>query len=102
MVRLALRNLLRRPLRTVLTLSGMALAVAVLSCLSAFGHGYRRALSDELNGMGMQLMLVPLGEVQPDTEPHERTRHEQRPGDRAVRPRRPRGGESRPRARARP
>ncbi len=58
---LALRHLIRRPLRTALTLAGLALAVSVLACLSAFGHGYRRSLNTELNRMGMQLMLVPLG-----------------------------------------
>lgn len=61
MLRLALRNLIRRPLRNGLTLAGLALAVAVLACLSAFGAGYRRALGTELDRMGLQLMLVPLG-----------------------------------------
>lgn len=61
MLRLALRNLLRRPLRSALAVSGLATAVAVLACLSAFGHGYRRSLGMELDRMGLQLMLVPLG-----------------------------------------
>ncbi|MBU6400411.1 MAG: ABC transporter permease, partial [Verrucomicrobia bacterium] len=61
MGRLALRNLLRRPLRTALTLCGLAVAVAVLTCLTAFGQGYRRGLATELDRMGMQMMLVPLG-----------------------------------------
>jgi putative ABC transport system permease protein len=33
----------------------------VLGCLSSFGEGYRRALWSELDRMGMQMMLVPLG-----------------------------------------
>jgi putative ABC transport system permease protein len=61
MIQLALRNLFRRPLRATLTLGGLTLAMTVLTCLSAFGHGYRRALHAELDHMGMQLMLVPLG-----------------------------------------
>lgn len=61
MLRLALRNLTRRPVRNGLALAGMAVAVAVLACLSAFGAGYQRALRTELDRMGMQLMLVPLG-----------------------------------------
>src|ERR1043166_4015124 len=61
MLRLALRNLLRRPARNGLALTGLAIAVAVLACLSAFGTGYRRVLGLEVNRMGMQLMLVPLG-----------------------------------------
>ncbi|MBV9470278.1 MAG: ABC transporter permease [Abitibacteriaceae bacterium] len=61
MLLLALRNLTRRPLRNALTLSGLAVAVAVLACLSAFGQGYRSQLGSELDRMGMQVMLVPLG-----------------------------------------
>jgi putative ABC transport system permease protein len=61
MLLLALRNLTRRPLRSALTLSGLAIAVATLACLSAFGRGYELSLGSEINGMGMQLMLVPMG-----------------------------------------
>ena len=61
MIPLAWRNLIRRPLRTGLALGGLAVAMAVLACLSAFGLGYRQTLGAELNRMGMQLMLVPLG-----------------------------------------
>jgi putative ABC transport system permease protein len=61
MLLLAFRNLVRRPLRNALTIAGLAVAVAVLACLSAFGHGYQRALRAELDRMGLQLMLVPLG-----------------------------------------
>jgi putative ABC transport system permease protein len=42
-------------------MAGLAIAVAVLVCLSSFGNGYRRALGAELDRMGMQMMLVPLG-----------------------------------------
>ncbi|HEX5220082.1 MAG TPA: FtsX-like permease family protein [Verrucomicrobiae bacterium] len=61
MLSLALKNLIRRPLRNTLTAVGLAVAVAVLACLSAFDHGYRVALGSEVNRMGLQLMLVPLG-----------------------------------------
>ena len=61
MLLLALHNLLRRRLRTALTVSGVAIAVSVLACLLAFGEGYQRELGRELNGMGVQMMLVPLG-----------------------------------------
>jgi len=36
-------------------------AVAVLVCLASFGSGYKRALGTEIDRMGLQLMLVPLG-----------------------------------------
>ncbi len=58
---LAWRNLTRRRLRSALTLSGLAVAVAVMACLLAFGQGYESGLSRELDRMGMQLMIVPLG-----------------------------------------
>ncbi len=61
MLRLAYQNLVRRPLRNGLTVAGLAMAVAVLACLSAFSRGYQRGLRTELDRMGMQLMLVPLG-----------------------------------------
>jgi putative ABC transport system permease protein len=61
MIALALRNLFRRPLRTGLTISGLAVAVGVLACLWALGTGYERALGAEIDRMGMQMMLVPLG-----------------------------------------
>src|SRR5258705_4126682 len=61
MLRLVLRNLLRRPLRNGLTLAGITIAMAVLVCIIAFGDGYRRALRGELDRAGVQMMLVPLG-----------------------------------------
>ena len=61
MLELALKNLTRRPLRSLLTLGGLASSVAFLVCLLAFSEGYRAGLRRELDGMGMQLMLVPLG-----------------------------------------
>lgn len=61
MLALAFRNLTRRPLRTALTIAGLALAIAVLAAVTAFGEGYRVGLRSELDRMGVQLMLVPLG-----------------------------------------
>src|SRR3954469_24150791 len=61
MIRLIVRNVLRRPLRNGLTLAGIAVAMAVLVCIIAFGDGYRRALKTELDRTGIQMMLVPLG-----------------------------------------
>lgn len=61
MIRLALHDLLRRPLRSGLTLAGIAFTTAILSCLLAFGEGYRLSLEGELGRIGVQLMLVPMG-----------------------------------------
>src|SRR2546430_5655930 len=61
MIRLIFRNGTSRPLRSTLTLAGIATATAVLVCLIAFGEGYRRGLHRELDRSGVQMMLVPLG-----------------------------------------
>jgi putative ABC transport system permease protein len=61
MLLLAFRNLLRRPLRSGLAVSGVAAAIAVLVCLWSFANGYERGLRTELDRMGLQMMLVPLG-----------------------------------------
>lgn len=61
MLLLAIRNLSRRKLRTALTLFGVSIAVMTLASLLAFGEGYQRGLRRELDGMGIQMMLVPLG-----------------------------------------
>jgi putative ABC transport system permease protein len=61
MLRLAWKNLLRRPLRTALTLFGLGVSVGALVCLLSFGEGYRNGLRGELDRMGIQMMLVPLG-----------------------------------------
>jgi putative ABC transport system permease protein len=58
---LAFRNLTRRPFRNGLTIAGLAAATTVLACLEGFEGGYRKALGAELERMGVQLMLVPLG-----------------------------------------
>ena len=61
MVRIALLNLLRRPVRVLLAVFGVALAGAVWLVLMALGDGYRRGLRTELDRAGVQLMVVPLG-----------------------------------------
>jgi putative ABC transport system permease protein len=61
MLTLVYRNLLRRPLRHGIVLAGLAITMAVLICIESLGTGYRRALARELDGAGVQMMLVPLG-----------------------------------------
>jgi putative ABC transport system permease protein len=61
MLNFALQNLTRRPFRSGITVAGVAVAVGCLACLLAFGEGYRSGLSRELDGMGVQMMMVPLG-----------------------------------------
>jgi putative ABC transport system permease protein len=59
--RFALRNLLTHRVRTGLTLLSMAVAVAVLFTLASFNRGYERALKDQLQSMGVHMMVVPVG-----------------------------------------
>src|SRR5262245_36047443 len=61
MLSLAWRSLARRPVRCTLALGSLALSTALLASLLAFTRGYRAQLRGELNRMGIQLMLVPLG-----------------------------------------
>lgn len=61
MLRLAYQGLLRYRLRATFVIGALAVPIAVLLCLSSLGSGYERLLRTELDGMGVQLMLVPLG-----------------------------------------
>ena len=57
----ALRNLRRRRVRTVLTIAGIALAVAVLFSLLAFQAGYEKELTKEVDSLGIHMLAVPKG-----------------------------------------
>ena len=58
---LAVRNLLRRRTRTVLTIAGIGLAVAVLFSLLAFQAGYEQELTKEVDNLGIHMLAVPKG-----------------------------------------
>lgn len=60
-LRLAVKNLLRRKVRTVLALVGIGVAVAVLYSLLEFQRGYEKGLNGELNQLGAHIMVVPKG-----------------------------------------
>ncbi len=57
----AFRNLKRKRIRTALTLSGIAIAVAVLVSLLGFDAGYQRALNTDIERMGYQLLVTAKG-----------------------------------------
>ena len=59
--RLALKNLLRRPVRTALTVAGVAVAIAVLYSLLEFQKGYESGLREDLNALGAHIMVVAKG-----------------------------------------
>jgi putative ABC transport system permease protein len=58
---LAIKNLLRRRGRTILTILGVAIAVAVLFSLLSFNSGYAKQLGGELDRLGIHMLAVPKG-----------------------------------------
>jgi len=58
---LALKNLLRRKVRSALTVLGVALAVAVAVSLMGFRTGYKQALSESIDRLGFQVMVMAKG-----------------------------------------
>lgn len=58
---LGFKNLVRRRTRSVLTVLGVAIAIAVLYSLFQFQQGYQARLKDELGALGAQVMVVPKG-----------------------------------------
>ena len=59
--RLAWRNLTLRKVRTGLTVFSIAMAVAVLYTLLSFNKGYSASLKQQLQQMGVHILVVPPG-----------------------------------------
>ncbi|OGV68911.1 MAG: hypothetical protein A2283_16685 [Lentisphaerae bacterium RIFOXYA12_FULL_48_11] len=60
-VSMAFKNLRRRPVRSILTITGVALAVAVAVSLAGFNLGYRNAIERSIDRLGFQLMIMSKG-----------------------------------------
>jgi putative ABC transport system permease protein len=60
-VALAAKNLRRRPMRTALTVAGVALAVTVAVSLGGFMLGYRGAIDKSIDMLGFQVMIMAKG-----------------------------------------
>ncbi len=58
---LAYKNLKRKKVRTLLTILGVAVAVAVLVVLLGFSIGYNDALARDIDKMGYQLLITAKG-----------------------------------------
>jgi len=58
---LVLKEGRRRPLRTAITVAGIAIAVAAIAALLAFQRGYQRGLGLELDRLGAHVLVVPKG-----------------------------------------
>ena len=63
-----LRSLLRQPLRTGLSLAGIAVAAAMLLDMVMLSGGIDKSFSDLLLGRGFQIRLTPKGTLPFDTE----------------------------------
>lgn len=55
------KNLLRKKLRSGLTLLGLALSAWVLISLLGFNRGYNQALSKDIDNMGFQMLVMAKG-----------------------------------------
>jgi len=57
----AFKNLARKKVRSLLTIGGVAIAVAVLVSLLGFDAGYQRALTGNIDKMGYQVLVTAKG-----------------------------------------
>ena len=55
---LALRGLLRRPVRTLLTVLGIVVAVASMVIFLSLGEGFRRALGEQIGNVGPDIQVT--------------------------------------------
>jgi putative ABC transport system permease protein len=58
---IAYKNIARKKIRSLLTIGGVAMAVAVLVSLLGFNSGYRRALNNDVDKMGYQVLVTAKG-----------------------------------------
>jgi putative ABC transport system permease protein len=58
---LAYKNLKRRRIRSILTIFGVAIAVAVLVSLLGFNTGYRRGLTQDIEKLGYHVLITAKG-----------------------------------------
>lgn len=63
-IELALRGVRAKPSRTFLTLLGVAIGVAAVMIIASLGEGARRLITDEISGLGADVIAV-----QPGREP---------------------------------
>lgn len=56
-----MQNMLRRRLRTLVTILGVAIAVSALFSLMSFQRGYQAGMQGELDRLGAHVLVVPKG-----------------------------------------
>jgi putative ABC transport system permease protein len=60
-LQIAYKNLLRKKIRSLLTIIGIALSAWVLVSLLGFNKGYEKALNKDIDNMGFQMMIMAKG-----------------------------------------
>ncbi len=60
-LKFAIKNLTHRKARTGLTILSIGLAIAVLFTVTSFNQGYETSLKNQLQKMGIHLMVIPVG-----------------------------------------
>jgi putative ABC transport system permease protein len=60
-ISIAYKNLKRKKIRSVLTIGGVGIAVAVLVSLMGFDRGYQESLTGNIDKMGYQLLITAKG-----------------------------------------
>jgi len=60
-ISIAYKNLKRKKVRSILTVGGVAIAVAVLVSLLGFDRGYQQSLTGNIDKMGYQLLVTAKG-----------------------------------------
>jgi len=61
LILISLKSLRRKKIRSVLTIGGVAIAVAVLVSLLGFDAGYQQALRNDIDKMGYQVLVTAKG-----------------------------------------
>lgn len=60
-ITIAFKNLTRKKIRSILTISGIAIAVAVLVSLLGFDAGYQQGLASDIDKLGYHLLVTAKG-----------------------------------------
>ena len=68
LARNSIRELRHRPLRTLLTVAGVAVATAMLADMLMLGGGIQQSFGDLLESRGYELRVSPSGTIPFDTE----------------------------------
>jgi len=61
LLQIAYKNLKRKKIRSLLTIGGVSIAVAVLVSLLGFNNGYKLALNNDVDKMGYQVLVTAKG-----------------------------------------